>query len=63
MLLDDEVPEGIEGFRAGSTPDVGSPPFQAPQTNMVFQSTEIYIIDDDCELTHGRKYFALFLTL
>ena len=48
LLNSDEVPEGIEAFRASSTPVVGFPTFQAPITT-AFPSTEIQIIDNDCK--------------
>lgn len=49
QLLSDTLPEGLEAFRAVSTPITGSPRFQPG-------STEIRILDDDCELTQQQSY-------
>ena len=48
----DTVFEGVEGFRASSTPLEGYPTFLAPVvgSNTAFQTTEILILDNESKL-------------
>lgn len=72
FLNSDTISEGVEGFRASSTPveGLGIPAFQSPTSNFgsgtVFQNTEIHIIDNDCKsinslviLKRGNNYNSL----
>ena len=48
-LFGDEIPEGVEAFRATSTPSQNFPNFGPPSMGGAFVSTEVRIIDNDCE--------------
>ena len=57
QLLSDALPEGLEAFRAETSPLAGSPRFQPG-------STEIRILDDDCELAQwGQQIFYRLIIL
>jgi hypothetical protein len=43
----DSLPEGLEAFRATSTPQEGFPNFRPPNSGGAFASTEVRIMDND----------------
>ena len=49
FLFGDEIPEGVETFRATSTPSQNFPNFGPPSMGGAFASTEVRIIDNDCK--------------
>ena len=49
FLFGDEIPEGVEAFRATSTPSQNFPNFGPPSMGGAFASTDITIIDNDCK--------------
>ena len=51
VLLEDDLPEGTEGFRATSTPSPNFPNFGPPSMGGAFASTDVLIFDDDCKLS------------
>jgi hypothetical protein len=46
-LFPDTLPEGLEGFRATSTPSQGFPNFMPPNSRGAFATTEVRILDND----------------
>jgi hypothetical protein len=45
----DTLPEGLEAFRATSTPSGGFPNFGPPTSGGAFATTEVRIMDNDCK--------------
>ena len=50
VLLEDDLPEGTEAFRATSTPSPSFPNFGPPSMGGAFASTDVLIFDDDRKL-------------
>jgi hypothetical protein len=48
-FLPDLLPEGLEAFRATSTPSEGFPNFGPPTSGGAFATTEVRIVDNDCK--------------
>jgi hypothetical protein len=49
-LFPDTLPEGLEAFRATSTPSQGFPNFWPPNSGGAFATTEVLISDNDSKL-------------
>jgi hypothetical protein len=54
-LFPDNLPEGLEAFRATSAPFEGFPNFCPPTPGGAFATTEVRIVDNDCKKLQGPR--------